>query len=45
MDIKIQEAQNIPNRMNPKRPTPKHMTNCQKSKIDNLLKAARATYV
>ena len=26
MDMQVQEAQKVPNKMNPKRPTPRHIT-------------------
>ena len=44
-DIKIQEAQRAPNRLNPNRPTPRHII-IKMAKVKNkerILKAARET--
>ena len=43
IDIRVQEMQTIPNRMSPKRPTPRHIT-IKKSKVkykERILKATR----
>ena len=43
MDIKIQEAQRAPNKLNPKRPRPRHII-IKKAKVKEIiLKAARET--
>lgn len=42
-DIQIQEAQRVPNKINPKRPTPRHIVT-KKAKVkekDTILKEAR----
>ena len=40
-DIKIQEAQTAPNKLNPNRPTPKHIIKMAKLQIKRILKAIR----
>ena len=40
-DIKIQEAQKAPKKLNPNRPTPRHIIKMEKLKIKRILKAAR----
>ena len=42
-DIKIQEAQRVPNKLNPKRPTPKHIIikMAKVEKKEKILKAVR----
>ena len=43
IDIQVQEAQRVPNKMNPKRPTPRHIT-IKMSEVkekERLLKATR----
>lgn len=41
MDIQVQEVQRVPNKMNSKRPIPKHIElKCKKLKIRRISKAA-----
>ena len=40
IDIQVQEAQRVPNKMNPNRPTPRHIIKMSRIK-DKILKAAR----
>ena len=40
-DIKKQEAQRAPNKLNPKRPTPRHITIKMAKVKEKILKAAR----
>ena len=42
IDIQVQEAQRVPNKLDPKRTTPRHITEMQKVKDkERILKASR----
>ena len=40
-DILVQEAQRVPNKMNPNRPTPRHISNKTVKVRERILKASR----
>ena len=41
IDIQVQEAQRVPNKMNPSRPTPRHIIIKMAKDKDRILKAAK----
>ena len=41
IDVQVQEAQRIPNKLDPKRTTPRHILKCQRLKIKNLKSSKR----